>query len=94
MISEQFARAATDSPELRLENFDEFVGVGVVPDERTEDMVVAVYVSKPIYRLSKLFRESVPKSIPIEMHGRRVRVSTKFVNVGEVVASEQASMGF
>jgi len=83
MISEQLAREATNSPALKLEGFDEFVGVGVVPKHaRSKDMVVAVYVSRPSKSLSKAFRANVPSVVEVSSNGRPVHVRTKIVNIG------------
>ncbi len=85
MTSERLADKATNSLELKLERFDEFVGVGVVPVRpHSKDMVVAVYVSKPPQNLSPAFKARVPVEVVVFEGGKRIRVATKIVNVGEL----------
>jgi hypothetical protein len=85
MITETLAREASNSPKLKLESFDEFVGVGIIPKRpHSKDMVVAIYVSRPNRSLSRAFKETVPTVVEVSTHGRSVFIPTKIVNVGNL----------
>ncbi|MEO8724050.1 MAG: hypothetical protein ABI395_11135 [Sphingobium sp.] len=85
MINENLAERAKDDDKLKLGNFPEFVGLGIVPVRKSSrEMAVAVYVSRPLAKLSDLFKVSVPASVVVFDHGSKYSVPTKIVNIGDL----------
>jgi len=87
MVSENVARLAmrSASDQLHLDNCDEFVGLGVVPVRpKSSDMAIAVYVSKPASKLSQEFKRKIPSSVDVVADGKKVHVTTKILNIGEL----------
>lgn len=88
MITESVARKAEKAVPSNLSLFDEFLGTGVVQSEdNAQEMVVAIYVSKPIQRLSEKFLSAIPKHIEARKGTCRVKVPIKIVNLGELSVS-------
>ena len=82
-INEELAERAKEDGKLKLEQFDEFLGLGVVQvNTKSKDMAIAVYVSQPRRKLSDLFRKSIPAVVEVQDHGRTYSVPTKIVNLG------------
>ena len=85
MIKEDVVRRASLDSKFDLEDFPEFVGTGVIPVVAgSDDLAVAVYVSKPSSKLSATFKSRVPKYVQVKDHGRRLSIPTRIVDVGHL----------
>jgi hypothetical protein len=83
MTTERIARMALDNVPKAIAKYEDFVGVGVVPAaEGRDDMVVAVYVARPVSDLPPDLIEMIPKYLPAGSAVRPTRVKTKIINVG------------
>lgn len=85
MIQEEIVRRASLDSQFDLEAFSEFVGTGVVPvRDNSDDLAVAVYVSKPRNKLSRAFKERVPKFVQVQERGKKVSIPILIVDIGQV----------
>ncbi len=79
------AKKAAENLSHELLDFREFMGSGVVPcDKNKKNMVVAIYVSRPVGNLSKKFLKALPEEVILKSGSKMVVVETRVIDVGEL----------
>jgi hypothetical protein len=85
MSTERMARLAMNNVPRAVMRFDDFVGLGVVPEHKhSSNMVVAVYVARPPSKLPQSLLDVIPQYLPVDPNSqdKRGRVRTRIVNIG------------
>lgn len=80
MATRRQTKRALDQHQDRLIQLDNVVGLGIVPDEESGEMRVAVYVSRKLPKSELSKDQIIPGELPLP--GSRKKVRTKVIEQG------------